>query len=45
MNGFSDRGSTPLSSIIRSLRNAVISRVSWNLENVKKVVLDRKRPV
>ena len=32
----------PSAPLLRNLRNAVFSRVSGNLENVKKVVLERK---
>ena len=44
MNGFSDRGSTPLSSIIKKPKKCSNFRGFGNLENVKQVVLDRKRP-
>lgn len=42
--GFRTGVRLPSAPLLRNLRNAVISRVSGNLENVKKVVLDRKRP-
>ena len=34
----------PSAPLLRNLRNVVFSRVLGNLENVKQVILDRKRP-
>ena len=40
--GFRTGVRLPSAPLLRNLRNAVISRVSGNLENVKKVILERK---
>jgi len=43
--GFRTGVRLPSAPLLWNLRNVVIAGVSGNLENVKKVVLDRKRPV
>jgi hypothetical protein len=43
--GFRTGVRLPSAPLLRNLENIVFMRVSGNLENVKQVVLDRKRPV